>query len=208
MKRWTLSAALAFAGLAIGAVHAQDTTTSNYQGYYVSGVWGGSFLPFLHFSDPASGSFSHEHFDDGYAWGGAFGYNTGDGIRYELDSLYQNSSVKSLGGLPASGHISSTGLMANATYDLLPGGVFTPYVGAGLGFENVGGNVNGLTGRQWRPAYQAEAGLRAAVADNVSLFGEYRFTQSEAATLRDASAVAHQHFSDHAVLAGVSYNLN
>jgi opacity protein-like surface antigen len=207
MKRWTLSAALAFAGLAFGAVHAQDANPNAYQGYYISGVWGGSFLPFLHFSDATSGV-GHEHFDDGMAWGGALGYNTGDGIRYELDSLYQSSPVKSLAGSPASGHISSTGLMANATYDLLHDSVFTPYVGAGLGFENVGGNIDGFTGRQWRPAYQAEAGLRAAVADNVSLFGEYRFTQSESATLRNAGVEAHQHFSDHALLAGVSYNLN
>ncbi|MEJ0041488.1 MAG: P44/Msp2 family outer membrane protein [Rhizomicrobium sp.] len=91
--------------------------------------------------------------------------------------------------------------MANATYDLLPDAQFTPYVGAGLGLQNVGGDVDGLGGRAWKPAYQAEAGLRTDVTDQASLFGEYRFSQSESVTLADATDSAHQHFSDHALLA-------
>ncbi len=98
--------------------------------------------------------------------------------------------------------------MANATYDLLPDARFTPYLGAGLGLQNVGGQVDGLTGRAWEPAYQAEAGLRTDVNDKVSMFGEYRFSQSESVTLADATDSAHQHFSDHALLAGLSFKLN
>jgi opacity protein-like surface antigen len=65
-----------------------------------------------------------------------------------------------------------------------------------------------LSGRDWKPAYQAEAGLRTYVSDNVSLFGEYRFSQSESVTLADATDTAHQHFADHGLLAGLSYKLN
>jgi opacity protein-like surface antigen len=98
--------------------------------------------------------------------------------------------------------------MANATYDVIQGTQFTPYLGAGIGFQNIGGNVNGLTGRQWRPAYQLEAGLRTMLSDRIGLFGEYRFSQSEAARLHGTGDIASQHFADHALLAGLSYNLN
>ena len=207
MKRWTLSAVLALTALGFGAANAQTVDlNNNYQGYYISGVTGGSFLPSLHVSNPSG--IAHEDFDDGFAAGGAIGYDTGKGLRYELDSLYQHSNVNALGGAPANGHISSTSLMANATYDLIPGGSVTPYIGAGVGFQNIGGNVNGLTGRQWRPAYQLEAGLRTKLSDRVGLFGEYRFSQSESGRLHDATDIVHQHFEDHALLAGLSYNLN
>jgi opacity protein-like surface antigen len=98
--------------------------------------------------------------------------------------------------------------MINTTYDILPVAAFTPYVGAGLGFQNVGGSIGAFSGRDWKPAYQAEAGLRTEVSDNVSLFGEYRFSQSESVTLSSPTDSAHQHFSDHGLLAGLSFNLN
>ncbi len=174
-------------------------------GYYISGDAGASFLPDLHLDDTATGT-QKEHFDTGFAAGGTLGYDTGDGLRIELDSLTQNSPLKGFsGGSVASGHLSSTSIMANATVDLMPQSVITPYVGAGLGFQNVGGEVNGLTGRAFKPSYQAEAGLRDDVTDQVSLFGEYRFSQSESVKLSDPTDEAHQHFADHVLLAGLSY---
>ncbi len=98
--------------------------------------------------------------------------------------------------------------MANATYDLMQAGSVTPYVGVGLGMQNVGGAVNGLTGRDWKPAYQAEAGLRTDINDMASLFGEYRFSQAESVMLSNGTDSARQHFSDHALLAGVSFKVN
>ncbi len=147
-------------------------------------------------------------FGTGTAAGGAIGYDTGNGIRVELSSLYQHTDVSRLSGAPATGHLSSTSLMANATYDLTHVGPVTPYVGAGVGAQNVGGEVNGLIGRDWKPAYQAEAGLRTDISDKASLFGEYRFSQAESVTLSDGADSAHQHFSDHALLAGVSFKVN
>ncbi len=57
------------------------------------------------------------------------------------------------------------------------------------------------------PAYQLEAGLRHAVSENVSIFGEYRWTQSEASKISGGGATAHQNFSNNALLAGVTYHL-
>jgi len=175
--------------------------------FYISGEGGVSLLPDLTFKDTLAGKLN-DSFNTGFAAGGAFGYDTGDGIRIELNSLYQNSSIDRLGGVTANGHLSSTSLMINTMYDFLPNATFTPYVGVGLGFQNVGGTIGALSGRDWKPAYQAEGGLRTYVSDNVSLFGEYRFSQSESVTLSSPIDSAHQHFSDHALLAGLSFNLN
>ncbi|MEI9993439.1 MAG: outer membrane beta-barrel protein [Rhizomicrobium sp.] len=188
-------------GLGIAAALAAEP------GYYVSVEGGLSLPPDLHVDSPTLGP-ARDSFGTGFVAGGAAGYDTGEGWRVELSSLYQHTDVSRVNGAPATGHLSSTGLMANATYDLVPDARFTPYVGAGLGFQNVGGEVNGLSGRDWKPAYQAEAGLRTDIAPNTSLFGEYRFSQSESVTLSDASDSAHQHFSDHALLAGLSFKLD
>ncbi|HTP76867.1 MAG TPA: outer membrane beta-barrel protein [Rhizomicrobium sp.] len=201
-RRLILAAGL---GIAIGT--GIGTAFAATPGYYVSGMGGVSLLPDLHVNDTLVGRQS-DSFGTGYAVGGAFGYDTGDGVRIELDSLYQHSDAGRLDGAPIAGHLSSTSLMANATYDLLPDARFTPYVGAGLGFQNVGGTIGTLSGRDWEPAYQAEAGLRTDITDQLSMFGEYRFSQSESVTLADATDTAHQHFSDHGLLAGISFKLN
>lgn len=175
-------------------------------GYYVTGEGGVSLLPDLHLGNDTG--VQHDSFGTGIAAGGALGYDMGNGWRVELASLYQHSDVDRLNGTPADGHLSSTSLMANATYDLMPNTFVTPYIGAGLGLQNVGGEVNALSGRAWEPAYQAEAGLRHEVSDRVSMFGEYRFSQSESVTMSDATDSEHQHFSDHALLAGLSFKLD
>jgi len=201
-QRIVFAAALGVAfGFGIAAALAGDP------GYYVSGEGGLSLPPDLHLSGGTLPE-GRDSFGTGYVAGGAAGYDFGDGFRLELSSLYQHNDVSRLNGTPATGHLSSTSVMANATYDLLPDAKFTPYVGAGLGVANVGGTVNAFAGRDWRPAYQAEAGLRTDVTQNASLFGEYRFSQSESVTLSDGTDSAHQHFSDHALLAGVSFKVN
>jgi opacity protein-like surface antigen len=203
MKRWTVASTILGIALSLTAPSAFSATPT----FYISGEGGVSLLPDLTFKQAVVGKLS-DSFNAGFAAGGAFGYDTGDGIRIELNSLYQHANVDRLGGVLTNGHLSSTSLMINTTYDFLPGAKFTPYVGIGLGFQNVGGTIGAFSGRDWKPAYQAEAGLRTYVSDNVSLFGEYRFSQSESVRLSSLVDSANQHFSDHAVLAGLSFNLN
>jgi opacity protein-like surface antigen len=193
-------------GLAIG--FGTGAALADAPGYYVSGEGGLSLPPNLHLSDPAPGTTAHDSFGTGYAAGGAFGYDFGDGWRIELNTLFQNTNLNAVDGTKTPGHLASTGLMANVMYDFLPGAPFTPYVGGGLGFENVGGEIGGFRGRAWAPAYQAEAGLRINLDDRASLFTEYRFSQSQSVTLFDGPDSLHQHFSDHALLAGISFKLD
>ena len=61
---------------------------------------------------------------------------------------------------------------------------------------------------RWSFQHQAEAGLRTDVTDNASLLGEYRFSQAKSVTMGHATDSAHQHFSDHALLAGLSFKLD
>jgi opacity protein-like surface antigen len=176
-------------------------------GYYVTGEGGVSLLPDLDLRGPSTGA-ENDSFSSGYAYGGALGYDTGDGTRIELSSLYQDSSLTKLGATNATGHLSSTSLMANATYDLANDWLVTPYLGAGLGVQNVGGWSNNLHGRDWEPAYQVEAGLRHELGEDVSVFSEFRFSQSESVALSSGSDIAHQHFADHLLLVGLSYHVN
>lgn len=201
MKRYVSIAAMAamLFGAGTGAAFAST------QGYYFSGLGGVSLMPSLGLRD--NSGHSNSSFDPGYAFGGAFGYDTGNGWRYELTSIYQKSDVDRFNDVPSHGHLWSSGLMANATYDLTRNTQFTPYVGAGVGAQYVGGQINGLSGNRWRPAYQLEGGLRDDLSPQTSIFAEYRFTQSEATKLTNSVDLGNQHFSDHLLLAGVTFHL-
>jgi opacity protein-like surface antigen len=189
-------AALGFAGTA---------SAQSQPGYYVTGEGGVSFLPNLQLK--SGGTTAHENFDTGYAYGGAVGYDMGNGTHVELDALHQMSNLSGISGAPTNGHLQSTSLMVNGQYDLMHDAKFTPYVGVGIGAQNVGASINGAHDSNWKPAYQAEAGLRTNISDKVSVFGEYRFSQSEAADLSLGGANVHQHFADHGILAGLTYHM-
>lgn len=205
MNRQILLAAAAASALAFGSASAFADDTSSNGGWYVNADGGASILPNLDLK--TSAGTAHEHFDTGYAYGGAVGYDYGNGMRVELDTTHQVSNLSRVGGTSAGGHLQSTSLMVNGQVDLTHHTSVTPYVGAGIGYQNIGANIAGLQDSDWKPAYQAEAGLRADVSQKVSVFGEYRFSQSEAADLSNAGVSAHQHFADHGLLAGLTYHM-
>ena len=202
MNRQILLAAAAASALAFGSVSAfADDNTASNGGWYVNADGGASFLPNLKLKTPAGTD--HENFNTGYAYGGAVGYDNGNGMRLEIDTTHQMSQLDHVNHVATDGHLQSTSLMVNGQVDLTHHTQFTPYVGAGIGYQNIGVQAAGFQDADWKPSYQAEAGLRADVSQKVSLFGEYRFSQSEAAQMDDA----HQHFADHGLLAGLTYHL-
>jgi len=176
------------------------SATAAEPGLYASGEGGGSLLTELRLNGTAA---QNEGFSGGYVVGGAFGYDSGYGLRVELNSLLQRNDLSRLDKTTAKGHISSTGIMFNATYDVFADERFSPYFGVGLGMENLGGQVGTLHGRDWAPAYQGEIGLRQAVSRHFELFGEYRYVQSAVVTMSDKATTAHQHFEDNILLAGL-----
>jgi len=173
-------------------------------GFYVSGEGGGSLISELRLKSTTA---QNEGFSGGYVAGGAFGYDTGYGVRLEMNSLYQRNDLSKLDGTATKGHISSTGAMLNMTYDVFADERFSPYFGFGLGVENVGGQVGTMHGRAWAPAYQGEFGLRQTLSRHFTLFGEYRYVESAVVTMSNATTSAHQHFEDNMLFAGFRVNL-
>lgn len=200
MRRNLMLAVCAAAVLAAGGAAAST------EGAYLSGNGGVSLTPDLNLKSNSVGN-QTEHTNTGFAVGGSAGYDYGNGWRVQFDSEYTQQKVSSLNGVPTNGHVSTTSLILGAQRDLTDGTAVTPYVGAGVGVQSIGGEVAGYSGRAWKPAYQAEAGLRGDLSRQLSMFGEYRFSQSESATMHSATDVAHQHFSDHGLLAGLTYHL-
>lgn len=179
------------------------TTPAFASGLYVSGQGGVAYLPDLRVDD--HGVRSTDSFAAGRILGTAVGYDAGNGWRYEVDWTHQTSELDRFNGSPESGHLWSVGVMANVIYDLTQGTRLTPYVGAGVGVQWIGGSVHGYSGKDRRPAYQLRAGGRFEVAEHTALFAEYRFAQSTALTLSDASSTARHDFAEHAVLVGITF---
>lgn len=176
-------------------------------GPYLSGDVGVSLQPNLSFKSDTFGP-AETSTDPGFNFGGAAGYDLGNGLRFQLSSDHTNNQVSKLNGDFAAGHLSSTSLMLGAQYDLVTGSDWAPYVGAGIGGVNFGGDVAGYSDRAWKPAYQLEAGLRKDLSRQLSLYGGYRFTQAESIRMDDPSIpdTASQHFSKHAIVAGLTYH--
>jgi opacity protein-like surface antigen len=191
------AAALALGLFATGASAAES-------GIYASAEGGASLLTELRLQGTTA---QNEGFSGGYVAGGAMGYDTGYGVRIELNSLYQRNDLSKLDTTATKGHISSTGVMINSTYELFTDEHFTPYFGVGFGMENVGGQVGTLHGRAWVPAYQGEIGLRQSLSRHFALFGEYRYVASAVVTMTDGATTAHQHFEDNMLFGGFRVNL-
>lgn len=192
----------------VTALFAATAAFASTPGVYFSGDGGLSILPSPHFNSDLDGT-SNAKYNPGYTFGGAVGYDLGNGMRIEVNSQHSNQQLISVDEFKAYGHLSSTTLMANGQIDLIKDAPFTPYVGVGLGAVNYGGHVDNYSGRAWRPGYQLEAGLRKDISNQISVFGGYRFTQALSVDMRDPLLAdnATQHFSNHAVTAGLTYHL-
>lgn len=119
-------------------------------------------------------------------WGvtGSGGYAWGNGIRTEGEIAYRRNSVKEITGTGSGtndGSFSTVSFMGNVLYDFNTGTRFTPYVGAGIGLGVVSANdiktVVSRTVDDTRTtfAYQAIAGVSAAIDKNWAITADYRY---------------------------------
>jgi len=111
------------------------------------------------------------------SYGGAYGYNFGNGFRTELESFASYGAADRHGISPAGGSLSATTLMLNGLYQFTDGGWrMKPYVGAGFGMIDTNQQILGVSGGDWRTAYQVRGGVSLGLTQKLLGSLEYRWT--------------------------------
>ncbi|MDJ0614507.1 MAG: outer membrane beta-barrel protein [Rhizobiaceae bacterium] len=163
--------------------------------FYVSGFIGAAFVDDNEFENVVSGTglVVDLDYDTGVFLGGAIGKQLGDfgpgSLRGELEVSYFNSDIDRLDftGNAASpdaiigdAEFSSVNLAANFLLDFDAGGVFTPYVGAGLGIAFTDIEAVYVPGPRLDDSdtnflLQGIIGASAPLNDNADVFVEGRY---------------------------------
>jgi opacity protein-like surface antigen len=144
-----------------GAAQAADYTPpvqadATTMGMYLRGDLGASFL--------RSSAYNHS---TAFALSGGVGYQYTDYLRGELAVDWSGKYKVAPGA-----RISTTAILGNVYFDLKNDSMFTPYVGAGLGY----GWVNGSgTGSKSGLAFGANAGVSVDLSSNLAVDVGYRF---------------------------------
>ena len=157
-----------FIGLGLVSLMALPAIPANateIKGYYVN-LGAGGVIPRDQDASTHGHGMSVKH-DTGFTGYGAFGYGYGNGLRVEVEGVYLQSGISSIGGNPASGHEQSYGGLLNVVYDIDLNKhfgintIFTPYVGVGAGYMANSyrtHSVHSIGGTQGSFAYQAIIG--------------------------------------------------
>jgi opacity protein-like surface antigen len=189
----------AFAALSLFSARAQaaDVVSSeqNSLGVYVSLFGGASFLNDVDTTqryDGADYDYSLET-KTGYILGGAIGMRVWDPVRAEIELSYarwkadeytgENDDTGNKFGDKAGGHVSATYLLGNVWIDIHTDTPFTPYVGGGAGVAWVDADTEYPKGNErfgygdatTAFAFQAGAGVKYDVSENIAVDVSYRF---------------------------------
>ncbi len=133
-----------------------EVETSNY-GLYLRGDVGASFLKWSGGSD-----------DTAFVGGGGIGYQYSDMFRMDLTADYAGKYSIAPGA-----NISTTTVLGNAYLDFANDTMFTPYVGAGVGYGWVNGN--GGAADKDGLALGLAAGVGVDLTSNLTIDVGYRF---------------------------------
>jgi len=131
----------------------------------------------------------------GFAAAAAIGNAFGNGIRAEVEGNFRQSGFDNIGGAKATGHTTGWGLMLNGLYDFSTGTNWTPYLGAGIGFNRTSASGASPVGgtrvddQDWGFGYQGIAGIAYKLSNEASVFGEYRYAGTEGVNLTTNSGV-------------------
>ncbi|MCF4164242.1 OmpA family protein [Zavarzinia compransoris] len=182
-------------------------------GPYLSAFGGYVTQPLLDFESPTPpGAVKKMVTDDGWAAGGAMGYDFGR-IRVEAEVSYRENEASRIQGANATGDLSALALMLNALYDLENSSRFTPYIGAGIGAAWVytdkirRGTPASTTDDDVQFAYQGIVGVKAAITTGLSLFVDYRyFATLDPTWSSNAFGSVDGEYASHNIMAGLSYN--
>lgn len=173
--------------------------------------------------------------DHEYGWdaGGVIGYDFG-GFRLEVEGSYRRADVDGITStttLPAfgttgpatlrpagnydsaGGRTSALSFMLNGLLDFGPDDGLQGFVGGGVGVARVkadyGLNTNGsfLDDSDTVFAYQALAGIRAPLNDNIDVTLKYRFFNADDVKLVDVANRSNEaRFRSHSIMGGLTFN--
>jgi len=136
------------------------------------------------------------------AWGGAVGItDVFAGIDLELDVMTTSRGYDGFGS-----SLDSLSVLVNGVFDIpLTLGPISPYAGLGLGMIEVeydgGSAFPAFSDSEWVLGGQVFAGARANIANNFSLFGEWRYQAAEDADLASTDV----EYASHSLLFGARY---
>jgi len=184
MKKTVGLAAAVLLGAMSTAAHADPTT-----GPYATVSAGASFVQDVTPTIERGGDgniATTTSFKTGYRATAAAGWGWGNGFRTEAEIGYSASDVSG-GDLSDNGRFSQKTLMANFLYDFDTGTPWTPHlgVGAGVGFDRVGGvvvpaGIQTINTSSTSFSYQGIAGLEYALSPQLRLGLDYRYIGSSA----------------------------
>lgn len=112
--------------------------------------------------------------DTGYSVGAALGWNLTPNWSVEGEVAYHEAEYSCCNPNNAS----LLNLSVNGYYTFETAGSIKPYVGAGIGYGQLGYEDNTQV-EDWVFTYQLMAGVRAPVASNTELVAEYRYVGAE-----------------------------
>jgi len=160
-----------FIGLGVSAAFAAP---------YVSGNVGAVWLEDSDFGDEAEISF-----DTGFGITAAIGNAYENGLRGEVEFGYRTSDMDEFdsdsgSGSIDDGDISTISLMLNGYYDFRPKETICPFIGAGIGYANVEGDIDELGSEDDNVfAYQVAVGVAFAINPQTKIDVQYRYFDTD-----------------------------
>ena len=153
--------------------------STSFAGTYISGNLGAVIVNDSDLDDGVdTGEFSY---DTGFGFVAALGTSLQNDIRVEAELGYRNNDldeikVDGFGSADIDGDVTTTSLMGNAYYDISTEGSFSPYIGAGLGYANVEGDLDDFGDEDDNVfAYQLILGGSFASSETLSVDLQYRY---------------------------------
>ena len=150
---------------------------------YISGNLGAVILNDSDLDDGVdTGEFSY---DTGFGFVAALGTSLQDDIRVEAELGYRKNDldeikVDGLGSGDIDGDVTTVSLMGNAYYDFSTESSFSPYIGAGLGYANIEGDLDDFGDEDDNVfAYQLILGGSFPSSETLSIDLQYRYFATE-----------------------------
>ncbi len=228
MRKLAITLALASTALATPALARDDA-------WYVGVEGGAMIVEDINYDIAGPGARAGTgKVDHNYGWdvGGVIGYDLG-GVRLEADVSYRRATVDAYsattttpaysnagalynvgaGNYTAGGKTSALSFMVNALLDFGEDDGVQGFIGGGVGVARVkaestlNGNGNWLDDSDTVFAWQAVAGVRQPISDNVDITLKYRFFNADNVKLVDVTGGTNEgRFRSHSILGGITFN--